>query len=504
MVASLIGNFPCPSPRFPSGARNLEPTDRVDLSVAVLSHQEPVVHLARQYGVSRPFCYRQAQKAQAALDEAFCPAEDDSQVLYHLPVTKAWIRQFVLGLMLVGHASDRGVIELAEVLLDYPHLSLGGIHALLSQTAAQAAALNDQERLQAIRVGALDEIYQADRPVLVGADVASTYCFLMSLEDHADGTTWGVRLLELSEGRGLDLARSIADGGRGLRTGQKEAWPGVPCLGDVFHPVRDMEQLRGQLEGRAHATRQVRQELDRKRQACWKQGQAASLGRRWVLARQAETKAVALAADVGVLLGWMHQDVLAAAGEPLAVRRELYDFIVAELQVRESWAPPSLAALRRSLAGQRDQLLGFVEVLDEELAQAADDLRVPLYLLQDMVRLEALDPKQCLYWQRRQQLMRRLQERFQSVQTTVQALLADTCRASSLVENLNGRLRCCFFLRRQISQPYLDLLRFYLNHHRFARSQRPERVGKSPYELLTGQTHPYWLELLGYQTFHRN
>jgi len=77
-------------------------------------------------------------------------------------------------------------------------------------------------------------------------------------------------------------------------------------------------------------------------------------------------------------------------------------------------------------------------------------------------------------------------------------------RASSLVENLNSRLRSYFFLRREIGHGYLDLLRFFLNHRRFLRSDRPERVGKSPAELLTGQTNPHWLELLGYTRFHRN
>ena len=49
-----------------------------------------------------------------------------------------------------------------------------------------------------------------------------------------------------------------------------------------------------------------------------------------------------------------------------------------------------------------------------------------------------------------------------------------------------------------------DLLRFFLNHRRFLRSNRPERVDKSPRELLTGRTHPHWLELLGYERFDRN
>ena len=33
------------------------------------------------------------------------------------------------------------------------------------------------------------------------------------------------------------------------------------------------------------------------------------------------------------------------------------------------------------------------------------------------------------------------------------------------------------------------------------RSEHPERVGKSPVELTTGQPHPHWLELLGFERF---
>jgi hypothetical protein len=78
-----------------------------------------------------------------------------------------------------------------------------------------------------------------------------------------------------------------------------------------------------------------------------------------------------------------------------------------------------------------------------------------------------------------------------------------TPRASSIVENLNSRLRTYFFLRRHIGNGYLDLLRFFLNHRRYLRSERPERVGKSPAELLTGEAHPHWIEMLGYKCFHR-
>ena len=36
------------------------------------------------------------------------------------------------------------------------------------------------------------------------------------------------------------------------------------------------------------------------------------------------------------------------------------------------------------------------------------------------------------------------------------------------------------------------------------RSERRERVGKSPAELLTGEAHAHWLELLGYRRLQLN
>jgi hypothetical protein len=80
---------------------------------------------------------------------------------------------------------------------------------------------------------------------------------------------------------------------------------------------------------------------------------------------------------------------------------------------------------------------------------------------------------------------------------------AAVVRASSVVENVNSRLRNYFFLRRHLGPGYLALLQFFLNHRRLLRSERPEREGKSPAELLTGERHGHWLELLGCTRFTR-
>ena len=66
----------------------------------------------------------------------------------------------------------------------------------------------------------------------VGIDADSTYCYLLSLENHCDADTWGVRLLEL-EGQAFQPEAAITDAGKAIRAGQALAMPQVPCRGDT-------------------------------------------------------------------------------------------------------------------------------------------------------------------------------------------------------------------------------------------------------------------------------
>lgn len=66
--------------------------------------------------------------------------------------------------------------------------------------------------------------------------------------------------------------------------------------------------------------------------------------------------------------------------------------------------------------------------------------------------------------------------KFYHLNQAVQDLAAQVVRASSVIENINSRLRNYFFLRRQLGPDYLVLLRFFLNHRRFLRSAHAKRV----------------------------
>jgi hypothetical protein len=120
-----------------------------------------------------------------------------------------------------------------------------------------------------------------------------------------------------------------------------------------------------------------------------------------------------------------------------------------------------------------------------------------------MLALASLPRTTTAYWVKATALYQQLHDRFFPLQQALDTLRQHFHRASSLVENFNSRLRHYFFLRRQIGPAYLDLLRFFLNHQPFARSEKSERRGKSPAELLTGHSHPHWLEMLGFTRCRR-
>jgi hypothetical protein len=159
--------------------------------------------------------------------------------------------------------------------------------------------------------------------------------------------------------------------------------------------------------------------------------------------------------------------------------------------------------VRRALENQRDDLLAFAAILDAKLETIAQSSKVSIDLVRDACLLQRRAALSSSYWQRWNQLHDKLSEKFQVVLDAVVQAMKHIPRASSMVENLNSRLRTYFTLRRQLGTPYLGLLQFFLNHRTYARSRCPERVGKSPAQLLTGKAHPHWLELLGFTRFQR-
>ncbi len=475
--------------RCVGAAARLPKGDRRDLAIQALGRSETVSDLAVRHGVSRKFVYQQTHKAVAALDDAFLSATPDHEVLFALSVTQTWLRQVIVGLALICRSSYRGVVEFLRDLLGFS-ISVGTVHHVLQSAARQADIINHDQNLSGIRVGLHDEIFQGATPVLAGVDAASTYCYLLAAEERRDADTWGVHLLDAAQ-QGLDPDYTIADAGQGLRAGQKAAWGGTPCHGDVFHIQRQCEGLANTLARLAKGATSRRKTLQARIGRASQRVANDELATQLALARPAETQAHELARDIRTLTQWLRHDVLALAGPALATRQLLFDFIVEELAAREPEDARRIRPVRVTLQNQRDG------VLDGKLADIAQTHAIAETLVRKACLLHRLSTTSPAYWQGWNQLRAQTGGKFHTLFAAVSRAMAQTPRSSSLVENLNSRLRPYFTLRRHLGGAYLDLLRFFLNHRRFMRSRRAERQGKSLRELMTGQGHPHWLTLLG-------
>lgn len=482
-----------------SVASGLQPLQRQAMAVKVLAKQEPITEIAKKEQVSRKFVYQQQALAQLALNQAFEKKEPEQEVLYYLPITQKWIFQFILALILICHCSYRGVVELLRDLFDYS-LSIGTIHNRIKEATEKARKINQTQDLSTIEVALLDELFQSNRPVLTGVDAHSTYCFLLESVEHRDEDTWGCYLLE-AEAQGLNPDYTIADAGKGIRAGQKAAWSDIPCHGDVWHMFDQCDALCRNLAKKAQGATTQREKLEEKMELAKLKGEGNKFSTKLIKARQKEAKLLNKFADIKILLYWLRIDILSLAGPDWSERLELLNFIISELKQREDQAHKGIRALRIALSNQKEDLLAFAQVLDQKLADIAHKFQISVSQVRQVCLLMKKSLSTNVYWQKWNQVYQILSEKFLPVKEAVESAMKSTPRASSLVENLNSRLRNYFFLRKHLNSDYLDLLRFFLNHRTFRSSRVPERVGKSPTELMTGNKHPHWLEMLGFELF---
>ena len=229
---------------------------------------------------------------------------------------------------------------------------------------------------------------------------------------------------------------------------------------------------------------------------------ASKLRTALMMAEKEENRAQYLCDMVVTLSGWLEHDIFNMAGMGPIVRYELFDFILKEFEKLVSM-DPYLHAVVILLRNQKNELLAFIEVLDKKFSKLAETHGVSREMIWHICELQRYNHEGDAYAVYSLPLQLKLAERYDVLEEAIILAMNTTERTSSMVENLNSRIRPYLFLRKNLGKEYLELLRFYLNHSRFLRSEHKERVGNSPAELLTKKSHANWLELLGFKQFKR-
>lgn len=474
---------------------------RKNIALKVICHKKTITDAANDNNVSRKFVHRLKNQALDSIDQSFTQKiKNGDPVLFNLPVTKTWLQQFSLSLALNCRSSFRGISKVLNDVFDYD-ISIGTVHNISDAAVQKAKEINSQEDLKQVTLGAHDEIFHRNKPILAGVDIPSLYCYLLSEERHRDSDTWAIHLWDL-EKQGLNPERFFADDGDGLRAGHNVVFPQIPCDADHFHIIKKLTDMRRFFQNRLKSAISYHNDMKEKMERAKKNDEPQLLSKKLGLAKQHEVQMQYLSNSINTLVSWMQMDVLNKAGANPFIRRELYDFILDEFKNLSAIHPHRIQDICVALKNQEHFLLAFTHVLDRKFQTIADQYACDLKTVWKICELQRCKIDGDNYAIRSIPLILLLEDKLVDIEDAVIAALNSTERTSSMIENLNSRLRPFFFLRREIGFDYLELLRFYLNHTPFLRSEN-NRANKTPAELLTGKSHSHWLEMLGFERFKR-
>ncbi|SDQ14820.1 hypothetical protein SAMN04515695_0176 [Pseudovibrio sp. Tun.PSC04-5.I4] len=459
-----------------------------------------IAKVSQQNQVCRNTVYTQKLRVQAAVNNAFLEPNPEEQILFHLPVTKPFLRQVVLGMSLICKASYRNIQTLLNDVFD-TQMSLGTIFNINDAACHKAAKYKASYCLASVKQSASDEIYHRNKPHLAVVDVTSRYCASLAREDGRDAETWSIHLLDLIE-QGFDPDVNISDYGSGMVCAFKEVLPDTEHRFDHFHLIKVCKELVRYLKNRKKSALTHQNKLLQGMERAKQKRKGHTLSVKLAHASKATARAEDLYRHVSTLSSWLQYDILQLPGHNPIDREMLFDFVMEELStVADSL--PRIAAFVASLKHQKENLLAASHVLNQEFQQIAARYRVTAQDVWDVCYVTRYDNQTPKYHNKVDALASQLGSRFEEIEEEVLSAIAATPRCSSIVENFNSRLRPYLDPRKQITSKRLELVRFYLNHQVFLRSEHSYMQGKTPAEVLTGTPHPNWLEMMGFKRFKR-
>lgn len=346
--------------------------------------------------------------------------------------------------------------------------------------------------MDGIRHGANDEIFQGQTPILTGIDLDSTYTYMLEEMPDRTSDTWQIVMLDCKD-RGLNLETSTNDGGTGLMSGIPKVFDNIEIQADTFHVMYEMGKVVSRIERNAIA--QVNREYALEKGASRKKAKQKTVDEYEESISQ--TKSILNACDIiNILYVWL-KELLGFSGYNIKDTADLIEWVLSEMENVAAGHPGLLkecAKVRKNIP----LLLSFITRLDKRIEIYAKDMGIPPDAFRIMYQQMSCSTESQQYQDLEYQLVLMLMHKYNTARVLFQKLLKETHKASSLVENLNGRIRTYIQMKRVIPTHFFVLIKVYFNLRKYRRSRCCERVGKSPLELLTGEPHPEFLEALGF------
>jgi len=455
-----------------------------------------ITAIAKLFGVSRQAVYGNIRRL-AALENKFQDMPENPG--HCIMVTSKDIDRAILSLALDAHAPLEGIQRVLTCMYgEEAYRSIGYISELLTRAGAFAREITRTIPLQGIHQGANDELFDAgDHPVLTGVDVESTYIYLMLDMNDRKGETWELAMETLKD-LGLNLKVAISDAGSGLLKGVRAAFPDADVQMDVFHVLRDLGRSVHQFK--AHVLTSVAEcyDLEKTVARCRKHWQPIAKMKKKLADCMAKIPAMVEDHDtLACLYSWVHE-LVSFSGYDYSEVIELMDWILDEMAAlarRNSWEHK----LSNEISRFRERLpvtLLFLDRLFRDFRCTANIMGLPDEAFRLLYRRLGVAEESEAYKELTRQAFDIIgQGRFTSAEKVHDRIVGCIKRASSLVENVNSRLRTYMNIKRHVSSNFYSLVQLHLNTKKYRRSRIASRKGHSPVEMLTGESWPELIAL---------
>ena len=436
--------------------------------------------------VSRTYYYKLGQEVVPLLE---CLTAAGEIARAAILVTKEFIERSVIALHTVCNTPESAIQYFMKQVCGVK-ISKGKICAILKAAEEKATAYEAGVSLEGIESIATDEVFQGTHPVLTGVDLRSGYVFMAEPAEDRSGATWQTEL-EKQQEKGLDAKLNISDEGPGLLKGVQAAFPGIEMQPDIFHAMRELGREISAIERTAMGDLSEYCRLEYR-----VQNPHAHLSTRQKYNRlhlSIEDRLVR-ADSLLILYHWL-LEYTNFTGYGFEHCLKICGWILDEM----SALYPNSARLLDAIAKLRTNLpnvLGFLPRLRQSLIAMAREYHVPDYAFTLMYSQLSLDVTTEQYQLIEDKLYHLFRNRFLEAKEALNDRIHSTYRASSPVENVNGRLRVFMNVQREIPDAQFSLLKMMLNTKKCCRSRVPERMGNSAMDRLTGQDTPDFLEAL--------
>ena len=436
--------------------------------------------------MSREYVYQQKDSVKGFVESSDGRAEEPVAVMDTPTVEK-----LVLCMALHGSSPYEGIRQTFIQALNY-EISIGRISSIIKRAAEKARIFDDQVDLSLITQGANDEIFQAQTPILTGADPESTYIYLLEEAKDRKAETWETYMSDAKD-KGLSLEVNISDQAKGLTAGVAAAFPDSEYQPDVFHVISDIRKAITGIERKAYAA--IKREYELKRYIDGKTARQKHKDE-YEEQRPKTLDLIRLYDVLFILFGWF-RELLGFSGYNAADTKELMEYVLEEFKNHAKDYPKLLKELDNVIR-ILPSLLSFITRLEKTLEKESKQTGIPLEAFQLMYREKSYEPYSGQSSNALYQIVLMLMGKYDYARERFENVLDSTKKASSIVENVNGRIRVYTDAKRNLKGGFFVLMKVFFNTEPYTRSRVKERKGKSPLELLTGKPQPRFLEALGY------